>query len=74
MWSLHSNDPNVLPYSSPPESLGQQALEPILALVLSCQHYFKLPRLLQILIQAGLGLLFDTKDKVISDFTTHNRF
>lgn len=50
MWFLHSSDPNVLPYRSPPEPLGQQALEPVLALALSCQHYFKSPWLLQILI------------------------
>lgn len=69
MWSLYSSDPNVLPYSSPPEPLGQQAQEPVLALVLSYQHYFSLPRLLQILIWAGLGLLSETETKIISDFT-----
>lgn len=32
--SLHSNDPNTLPYSSPPEHLGQRAQEPFLTLPL----------------------------------------
>lgn len=35
VWSLHSSDPNVLPYGSPLEPFGQQAQEPVLAFALS---------------------------------------